>query len=78
MNDKRFLTPKEVAEKLGINDNQLLDQARKGNVPGRQFTKGGPWKFDPVEIETWINGEGEVELDVKKSPLGGMVVTLKR
>lgn len=52
-----ILTIREVAELLKINEKTAYKLASKGQIPG--FKVGGSWRFERVEIASWIKRQVE-------------------
>lgn len=47
------MTPKEVADYLGMAESTVLQWLREGKLPGYRF--GYRWKVKRAELETWEN-----------------------
>ncbi len=52
MADERFITLKEVAEYLHLNERTVYKWAKKGTIPGSKL--GSTWRFRRSEIDLWV------------------------
>jgi len=52
---KQLLTPDEVAAMLQIKRKTLVVKARNGEIPS--FRVGKLVRFDPAEIDRWLNNQ---------------------
>lgn len=55
MTDKRYLTPKQVAEMLQVSIRTVQKWAEQKKLPGKQI--GNLWRFDPDEIEQFMKSQ---------------------
>ena len=49
---KEFMTLKEVAEYLQLNERTLYKWVQKGSIPASKL--GSTWRFRRSEIDTWV------------------------
>ena len=52
MPDERFMTLKEVAEYLHLNERTVYKWAQEGTIPGSKL--GSTWRFRRSEIDLWF------------------------
>jgi excisionase family DNA binding protein len=50
--DERFITLKEVAEYLHLNERTVYKWAHDGTIPGSKL--GSTWRFRRSEIDSWV------------------------
>lgn len=56
MND-RLLKPEEVRQMLNVSRSWLYEAAHQGLIPCLRLGPQGPLRFDPDEIEGWLQGQ---------------------
>jgi excisionase family DNA binding protein len=49
------LDVREAATLLGLDEQVVVDEAAKGNLPGRRI--GGQWRFGRAHLLAWLAGE---------------------
>ena len=54
LDQKHLLSPAEVASLLGIQRHSLYKKSKRGEIPGRVEIGAKLLRFDPVEIERWL------------------------
>lgn len=54
MEDKKLLTPEEIAEKLGMSPKTIRDWCRSGQVKGVKVGKAGLWRVPASELDNLI------------------------
>jgi hypothetical protein len=54
VNDE-VLDVRETAMLLGLPEEVVIDEAAKGNLPGRQI--GGQWRFSHARVLAWLRGD---------------------
>ena len=64
MPDERFMTLKEVAEYLHLNERTVYKWAQEGTIPGSKL--GSTWRFRRSEVDLWV----EQRKNVRPSPQG--------
>ncbi len=52
---ERYLTAKEVADLLQVDERTVKRYADKGELPGYKVM--GKWRFDPQEVERYIRSK---------------------
>jgi excisionase family DNA binding protein len=50
--DDRFMTLKEVAQYLHLNERTVYKWAQEGTIPGSKL--GSTWRFRRSEIDSWV------------------------
>ena len=50
---RKILSPKVVAEFMGVREKTICKMAHAGKMPAFKF--GGQWRFDEETIRQWIN-----------------------
>jgi excisionase family DNA binding protein len=50
--EERFMTLKEVAEYLHLNERTVYKWAQDGTIPGSKL--GSTWRFRRSEIDSWV------------------------
>jgi excisionase family DNA binding protein len=50
--DERFMTLKEVAEYLHLNERTVYKWAQEGTIPGSKL--GSTWRFRRSEVDLWV------------------------
>lgn len=53
--ETEYLTPKQVAQVLGIGESTVLQWLREKKLPGYRF--GYRWKVKKAELERWIHSQ---------------------
>jgi excisionase family DNA binding protein len=49
----QYMTVEQVAQRLGVHEQQVYALARSGRLPSRRV--GRFWRFDPTEVLEWID-----------------------
>jgi excisionase family DNA binding protein len=62
--DERFMTLKEIAEYLHLNERTVYKWAQEGTIPASKL--GSTWRFRRSEVDLWV----ERRKNVRPSPLG--------
>jgi hypothetical protein len=69
VNDE-VLDVRETAMLLGLPEEVVIDEAAKGNLPGRQI--GGQWRFSHARVLAWLRGDaGEDHTQARSRQPGG-------
>jgi len=50
--DERFMTIKEIAEYLHLNERTVYKWAQEGTIPGSKL--GSTWRFRRSEVDLWV------------------------
>jgi excisionase family DNA binding protein len=50
--DSKFMTLKEVADYINLNENTIDHMAQKGDIPAQKVAR--QWRFDRAAIDTWM------------------------
>lgn len=61
MADDRFMTLKEVAEYLHLNERTVYKWAQDGTMPASKL--GGTWRFRKSDIDLWVEKHKNVRND---------------
>ncbi len=56
------LTVGEAASLLRVDESQLLEAARQGELPARAIA--GEWRFSRIALLSWLSGEQDTPSDV--------------
>lgn len=60
-----FMTLKQVAEYLNLNERTIYKWAQEATIPGSKL--GGTWRFRKSEIDMWVERHKNVRpIEVKK------------
>ena len=62
VSDDRFMTLKEVADYLHLNERTIYKWAQEGTIPASKL--GSAWRFRRSEIDTWV----EQRKNIRSSP----------
>jgi excisionase family DNA binding protein len=65
--ERRLLTTRDVAGRLGVSTETVLRWHRSGRLPGGYRLATGVLRFDPVELERWLDGRREIVSVVKET-----------
>ena len=57
MDSERWLSVKEIAKHLGINQETVYTWIARKNMPAHKV--GRLWKFDKQEIDGWVRSGGQ-------------------
>ena len=57
-----ILTLPEVAQLLKVAEKTVYSMAQKGQLPA--FKVGGQWRFKRVDLDAWIEQQGQVPICV--------------
>jgi len=58
--EKEYLTPEEVAKKLGYHPEYVRQLLREGKLPGHKL-RTGAWRISIKELDTWIKQQDETK-----------------
>jgi excisionase family DNA binding protein len=68
VNDE-VLDVRETAMLLGLPEEVVIDEAAKGNLPGRQI--GGQWRFSHARVLAWLRADaGTDDTQARSRPPG--------
>jgi excisionase family DNA binding protein len=62
--DERFMTLKEVAEYLHLNERTVYKWAQEGTIPGSKL--GSTWRFRRSEIDLWVEKHKNIPPDAQE------------
>lgn len=68
-----WLTPKQVADRLGRHPDSVRRALEAGQLHGHQPKRRGRWQIHPDAIDAWIRG-----MDGREACCGSNVVRLRR
>lgn len=51
-----FLTPKEVAEKIGVSESHVKNMIRDGRLPGYKFN-GTRYRVEEADFKAWLEDQ---------------------
>jgi len=55
--DDEVLDLREAAVLLGLDEQDVADEAARGNLPGRRI--GDQWRFSRAHLLAWLGGSGQ-------------------
>lgn len=61
--ETEYLTPRQVAQELGVGESTVLQWLREKRLPGYRF--GYRWKVKKAELENWKNQRRNYQGPVK-------------
>jgi excisionase family DNA binding protein len=65
---EQFMTLKQVAEYLHLNERTIYKWAQEGTIPGSKL--GGTWRFRKSEVDLWVEQHKNVRsIEEKKEDL---------
>ncbi len=65
MNDKRLLTPLDVADRLQMNERTVNIWLRKGRLRG--FKIGKEWRISPDDLQAFLEASANKPMDKPRS-----------
>ncbi len=65
MNDKRLLTPTDVANRLQVNERTVTLWLRKGYLRG--FKVGKEWRISPDDLQAFLEASANKPMDKPRS-----------
>ncbi len=65
MNDKKLLTPRDVADRLQVNERTVNIWLRKGRLRG--FKIGKEWRISPDDLQTFLEASANKPMDNPRS-----------
>ena len=65
MNDKKLLTPTDVAKRLQMKERTLTMWLRKGHLRG--FKIGKEWRVSPDDLQAFLEAAANMPLDKPRS-----------
>ena len=51
-----FLTPKEIAEKIGVSESHVKNMIRDGRLPGYKFN-GTRYRVEEADFNLWLENQ---------------------
>ena len=64
-NDKKLLTPTDVANSLQVNERTVTQWLRKGHLRG--FKIGKEWRISPDDLQAFLEASANKPLDKPRS-----------
>ncbi len=65
MNDKKLLTPRDVADRLQVNERTVKIWLRKGRLRG--FKIGKEWRISPDDLQAFLEASANKPMDKPRS-----------
>ncbi len=65
MNDKKLLTPTDVANRLQVNERTVTLWLRKGHLRG--FKVGKEWRISPDDLQAFLEASANMPPDQPRS-----------
>ena len=65
MNDKKLLTPTDVANRLQVNERTVTLWLRKGHLRG--FKVGKEWRISPDDLQAFLEASANKPMDKPRS-----------
>ncbi len=65
MNDKKLLTPTDVANRLQVNERTVTLWLRKGHLRG--FKVGKEWRISPDDLQAFLEASANMQPDKPRS-----------
>ncbi len=65
MNDKKLLTPTDVANRLQVNERTVTQWLRKGHLRG--FKVGKEWRISPDDLQAFLEASANIPPDKSRS-----------
>ncbi len=65
MNDKKMLTPTDVADRLQVNERTVTLWLRKGHLRG--FKIGKEWRISPDDLQAFLEASANNPMDKPRS-----------
>ncbi len=65
MNDKKLLTPLDVADRLQVNERTVNIWLRKGRLRG--FKIGKEWRISPDDLQAFLEASANKPMDKPRS-----------
>ncbi len=65
MNDKKLLTPTDVANRLQVNERTVTLWLRKGHLRG--FKVGKEWRISPDDLQAYLEASANKPMDKPRS-----------
>ena len=65
MNDKKLLTPRDVADRLQVNERTVKIWLRKGRLRG--FKIGKEWRISPDDLQAFLEASANMPPDKPRS-----------
>ncbi len=65
MNDKKLLTPTDVANHLQVNERTVTQWLRRGHLRG--FKIGKKWRISAHDLENFLEQSANVPVDVERN-----------
>ncbi len=65
MNDKKLLTPTDVANRLQVTERTVTQWLRRGHLRG--FKIGKEWRISPDDLQAFLEASANMPLDKPRS-----------
>lgn len=61
-----FLTPKEVAERIGVSESHVKNMIRDGRMPGYKFN-GTRYRIEETDFNQWLEQQKLPSADIQNN-----------